>query len=78
MMTIYLFCHVLKKYLPLDPATNDLFNLAKDGVLLWYADAVLSLSPHILFRSEKYNSLVLFVVYQTLRERGTNKKKIGL
>lgn len=68
----------LKKYLPLDPATNDLFNLAKDGVLLWYADAVLSLSPHILFRSEKYNSLVLFVVYQTLRERGTNKKKIGL
>lgn len=24
----------LKKYLPLDPATNDLFNLAKDGVLL--------------------------------------------
>lgn len=26
----------LKKYLPLDPATDDLFNLAKDGVLLWY------------------------------------------
>lgn len=26
----------LKKYLPLDPATNDLFELAKDGVLLWY------------------------------------------
>jgi len=25
----------LKKYLPLDPATNDLFDLAKDGVLLW-------------------------------------------
>lgn len=24
----------LKKYLPLDPATNDLFNLAKDGVRL--------------------------------------------
>ncbi|XP_021811150.1 fimbrin-1-like [Prunus avium] len=24
----------LKQYLPLDPATNDLFNLAKDGVLL--------------------------------------------
>ncbi|KAJ6843596.1 fimbrin-5-like [Iris pallida] len=24
----------MKKYLPLDPATNDLFNLAKDGVLL--------------------------------------------
>lgn len=26
----------LKKYLPLDPATNVLFDLAKDGVLLWY------------------------------------------
>lgn len=26
----------LKKYLPLDPATNDIFDLAKDGVLLWY------------------------------------------
>lgn len=25
----------LKKYLPMDPATNDLFDLAKDGVLLW-------------------------------------------
>jgi len=25
----------LKNYLPLDPASNDLFNLAKDGVLLW-------------------------------------------
>lgn len=27
----------LKKYLPLDPSTNDLFELAKDGVLLWSA-----------------------------------------
>lgn len=26
----------LKKYLPLDPATNGLFDLVKDGVLLWY------------------------------------------
>lgn len=26
----------LRQYLPLDPATNDLFDLAKDGVLLWY------------------------------------------
>ena len=25
----------LKKYLPLDPSTNALFDLAKDGVLLW-------------------------------------------
>lgn len=25
----------LKEYLPLDPATDDLFNLAKDGVLIW-------------------------------------------
>ncbi|RWW07210.1 hypothetical protein GW17_00029418 [Ensete ventricosum] len=25
----------LKNYLPLDPASDDLFNLAKDGVLLW-------------------------------------------
>jgi len=26
----------LKQYLPLNPASNDIFNLAKDGVLLWY------------------------------------------
>lgn len=26
----------LKKYLPLDPASNELFNLVRDGVLLWY------------------------------------------
>lgn len=25
----------LKKYLPLDPSTNDLFEIAKDGVLIW-------------------------------------------
>lgn len=25
----------LKQFLPIDPSTNDLFNLAKDGVLLW-------------------------------------------
>lgn len=25
----------LKKYLPLDTSTNDLFEIAKDGVLLW-------------------------------------------
>lgn len=26
----------LKKYLPIDPSTNELFEIAKDGVLLWY------------------------------------------
>lgn len=26
----------LKSYLPIDPKTNQLFELAKDGVLLWY------------------------------------------
>ena len=25
----------LKKYLPVDPSSNDLFELAKDGFLLW-------------------------------------------
>ena len=25
----------LKQFLPIDPATKDLFNLMKDGVLLW-------------------------------------------
>lgn len=25
----------LKKYLPVDQSTNDLFEIAKDGVLLW-------------------------------------------
>lgn len=27
----------LKKYLPIDPSTNELFEIAKDGVLLWYS-----------------------------------------
>lgn len=26
----------LKQFLPIDPASNALFDLAKDGVLLWY------------------------------------------
>lgn len=26
----------LKQFLPIDPSTNALFDLAKDGVLLWY------------------------------------------
>lgn len=26
----------LKKYLPIDPSTNELFEIVKDGVLLWY------------------------------------------
>lgn len=30
----------LKQFLPLDPATNDIFDLAKDGVLLWYCRTV--------------------------------------
>lgn len=30
----------LKQYLPLDPSTNDLFDLVKDGVLLWYLSMV--------------------------------------
>lgn len=25
----------LKKYLPLEPSANDLFEIAKDGVLIW-------------------------------------------
>lgn len=30
----------LSQYLPLDPATNDLFDLSKDGILLWYITRV--------------------------------------
>lgn len=30
----------LKQFLPMDPATNALFDLAKDGVLLWYLRTV--------------------------------------
>lgn len=30
----------LKDYLPLDPTSNDIFDLAKDGVLLWYIRGV--------------------------------------
>lgn len=26
----------LKKFLPIDPSTNDLFEIAKDGVLIWW------------------------------------------
>ena len=27
---------VMKRYLPIDPMTNDLFDIVKDGILLWY------------------------------------------
>jgi len=30
----------LQQYLPIDSAANDLFDLAKDGVLLWYLSTV--------------------------------------
>lgn len=33
----------LKKYLPIDPSTNELFEIAKDGVLLWYCSFSLGL-----------------------------------
>lgn len=32
----------LKKYLPIDPGGNDIFELAKDGVLLWYTQTKLA------------------------------------
>lgn len=32
----------LKQFLPIDPSTDDIFNLAKDGVLIWYCKKVYS------------------------------------
>lgn len=32
---------VLQKVLPIDPSTTQLFDIVKDGVLLWYADTSL-------------------------------------
>lgn len=35
----------LKQFLPIDPTTNALFDLAKGGVLLWYLNLPVSFSP---------------------------------
>lgn len=39
----------LKDYLPLDPSTNALFELAKDGVLLWYMASPILRWPYEYF-----------------------------
>lgn len=42
----------LKKFLPIDPSTNDLFEVAKDGVLIWLVSTIaLSVLMCILFIS---------------------------
>ena len=33
---------VMKRYLPIDPMTNDLFDIVKDGILLWYEYSILT------------------------------------
>lgn len=38
----------LKEYLPLNPATNELFELAKDGVLLWYLKEIAELLFYLI------------------------------
>lgn len=48
----------LKQFLPLDPATNGLFELAKDGVLLWYLSRVY-LIPLYFTDSAKADSSVV-------------------
>lgn len=52
----------LKKYLPLDPATNDLFNLVRDGVLLW---CVISSCDVLLLSFPRYSSTYYMVKLQT-------------
>lgn len=49
----------LKQFLPLDPASNDLFDLAKDGVLLWYSVRVCLVSLHFVM-SAKADILMLW------------------
>ena len=31
---------VMKRYLPIDPMTNDLFDIVKDIIILWYECAI--------------------------------------
>lgn len=51
----------LKQFLPIDPATNDLFNLAKDGVLLWYLNLV-CLSCSALYVHESQYLVVVLIL----------------
>jgi hypothetical protein len=48
----------LKKYLPLDPSTNDLFEIAKDGVLLWYQSYI-----HYIILSSYVTNYDNFFIY---------------
>ncbi|KAL9263075.1 Fimbrin-1-like protein [Drosera capensis] len=74
----------LSQFLPIDPATNSLFELAKDGVLLWYVESILiSLVYHTtnMDTDEMHNvvgwcsKLINVAVPGTIDERAINTKK---
>lgn len=76
----------LKKYLPIDPATNDLFEFAKDGVLIWWSYFMLSSTAFICWAllqivnnrevSLECSKLINVAVPGTIDERAINTKRV--
>jgi len=74
----------LKKYLPIDPSTNELFEIAKDGVLLWYytfssPNLLFLLSMEILVKKNCIcfcSKLINVAVPGTIDERAINTKRL--
>lgn len=55
----------MKQFLPIDPATNALFELARDGVLLWYLTTVCFIIFYFIFgkkmQKNTYTSTILSI-----------------
>jgi len=78
----------LKKYLPLDPSTNDLFEIAKDGVLLWYILDIIILTSYMTHYASIFmetfwkritcscSKLINVAVPTTIDERAINTKRL--
>lgn len=75
----------LKKCLPIDSSTNDLFEIAKDGVLLWYYTFIKKSSYvdqyNSVFSSFNKNyiccsKLINVAVPRTIDERAINTKRL--
>ncbi|KAH9306638.1 hypothetical protein KI387_011042, partial [Taxus chinensis] len=71
---------LLKKYLPIDSSTNDLFEFVKDGIILWYVfnsifldfDSHMSSECSLMFEPSK---LINVAVPGTIDDRAINVKE---
>lgn len=56
----------LKQFLPMDPYNNDIFNLAKDGVLLWYLSNVPLVMLYFYYVKIKLNTFMIVFEFKIL------------